>query len=155
MKLIFLDIDGVMVTSRHLVQSSKYFGHEFDPVCIRNLHDILIRTDASIVITSSWREGRTLKQLQSIFKINGINKVIGMTPIIDGANRGREIKEYIKNTQELGMTISMFVIIDDEEEMGDLTTYLIETDFKTGITDNIKEQIIDFLRRFEEADGIS
>ncbi|MFD0698031.1 HAD domain-containing protein [Paenibacillus sp. GCM10027628] len=155
MKLIFLDIDGVMVTSRHMIQSNKYFGHEFDPDCISNLQDILHKTDASIVVSSSWREGRTLKQLQSIFEINGINKVIGMTPIIDGAIRGREVKEYLKNTEESGMKISKFVIIDDEEEMGDLKTFLIETEFKTGITDNIKNQVIDFLSKFEEADGIS
>jgi hypothetical protein len=143
MKLIFLDIDGVMVTSRHLVQSKRYFGQEFDPECIKNLKAILDKTDADIVVSSSWREGRTLKQLQSIFEINGINKVIGMTPIIDGAIRGREIEEYLNNTKELGMGISAFVIIDDEEEMGGLETYLIETEFKTGITDDIKNRVIE------------
>ncbi|NEW06863.1 hypothetical protein GK047_12690 [Paenibacillus sp. SYP-B3998] len=155
MKLIFLDIDGVMVTSRHFVQSNRYFGHEFDPECIKNLKAILDITSANIVVSSSWREGRTLKQLQSIFEINGINKVIGMIPIIDGAIRGREVKEYLNNTKELGMDISAFVIIDDEEEMGELETYLIETEFNTGITDEIKNRVIEFFSKFEETDGIS
>lgn len=95
MKLIFLDIDGVLVTSRHMVQSKKYFGHEFDPECVRNLQEVLEITEAKIVVSSSWREGRTLKQLQSIFEINGIKNVIGMTPIIEGAIRGKEIMEFL------------------------------------------------------------
>ena len=155
MKLIFLDIDGVLVTSRHLIQSNKYFGFEFDPECIKNLLDILEKTEAQIVVSSSWREGRTLKQLQSIFEINGIIKVIGMTPVIDGVIRGREIKEYLHNSNECGMNISKFVIIDDEEEMGDLKNYLIETDFKTGINQEVKDRVINFLSKFGDADGIS
>ncbi|MFD0675603.1 MULTISPECIES: HAD domain-containing protein [unclassified Paenibacillus] len=142
MKVIFLDIDGVMVTSRHLIQSSKYFGYEFDPECIINLREILDRTEAYIVVSSSWREGRTLKQLQSIFEINGLNKVIGMTPIFDGAIRGREIQEYIKISKGTQQEINHFIIIDDEEEMGDLKEYLIETDFQTGITKSIKDEVI-------------
>ncbi len=41
MKLIFLDIDGVLVTSRHMVQSKKYFGHEFDPVKDKVIHSLV------------------------------------------------------------------------------------------------------------------
>lgn len=140
MKIIFLDIDGVMVTSRHLVQSNRYFGHEFDPECVRNLKEILERTTVDIVISSSWRDGRTLNQLQSIFELNGITRIIGMTPIIEGAIRGREIQEYIDTNEK--SEIEQFVILDDEEEMGDLRKYLIETDFRTGLTSQIKDEVI-------------
>jgi hypothetical protein len=34
------------------------------------------------------------------------------------------------------------VIIDDEEEMGDLEPFLIETEFRTGITESIKDKVI-------------
>ncbi|OXM82509.1 HAD domain-containing protein [Paenibacillus rigui] len=142
MKVIFLDIDGVLVTSRHLIQSSKYFGYEFDPECIVNLQEILDRTNAKIVVSSSWREGRTLKQLQSIFEINGLYKVIGMTPIMEGAIRGREIQEYVNSSKGTQDEINQFIIIDDEEEMGDLKQYLVETEFQTGITKSIKDDVI-------------
>lgn len=142
MKVIFLDIDGVMVTTRHLVQSKKYFGHEFDPVCVSNLKEALKSTGALIVVTSSWREGRSLNQLQSIFKLNGIQNVIGMTPIIEGRTRGFEINGYIQNTKCTELEVQQFVILDDEEEMGDLKHFLIETEFQTGITNSIKDEII-------------
>ncbi|KEQ25877.1 HAD domain-containing protein [Paenibacillus tyrfis] len=145
MKIIFLDIDGVLVTSRHMVQSKKYFGHEFDPECVRNLQEILEITKAKIVISSSWREGRTLKQLQSIFEINGIKNVVGMTPIIEGAIRGKEIKEYLNHILNIGLEVGRFVIIDDEEEMGELDDHLVETSFETGITKTLADKAIHFL----------
>lgn len=145
MKIIFLDIDGVMVTSRHMLQSKKYFGHEFDPACVRSLQEILERTEAKIVVSSSWREGRTLKQLQSIFEINGIKNVVGMTPIIEGAIRGKEIKEYLNQILNIGLEVDRFVIIDDEEEMGELNDHLVETSFETGITRAVADKVIHFL----------
>lgn len=140
MKLIFLDIDGVLVTTNSMIPSDKYFGHTFDKTCVQNLIQILNVTGAKIVISSSWREGRSLAQLQSIFKANGIEEcVIGVTPSFnDGTNRGMEIKEYLESCHG----IDCFVIIDDEEKMGDLEPFLVETEFRTGITECIKDEVI-------------
>ncbi|MGF7036579.1 hypothetical protein J2T17_007653 [Paenibacillus mucilaginosus] len=131
-----------MVTSRHLVQSKKYFGHEFAPVCVSSLKEALEQTGAFIVITSSWREGRSLTQLQSIFELNGIHEVIGMTPIFEGRIRGYVVEEYIQNVKGTELEVQQFVILDDEEEMGNLKQFLIETEFQTGITNPIKDEII-------------
>ncbi|GLI08860.1 hypothetical protein YDYSG_48920 [Paenibacillus tyrfis] len=128
-----------------MVQSKKYFGHEFDPACVRSLQEILEKTEAKIVVSSSWREGRTLKQLQSIFEINGIKNVVGMTPIIEGAIRGKEIKEYLNQILNIGLEVDRFVIIDDEEEMGELDDHLVETSFETGITREVADKVIHFL----------
>jgi hypothetical protein len=140
MKLIFLDIDGVLVTSNSLIPSNQYFGHTFDKTCVQNLVEILNATGAKVVISSSWREGRTLAQLQSIFKSNGIEDcVIGLTPSFDnGTIRGTEIKAYLDGCNG----IDCFVIIDDEEKTGDLEPFLIETEFRTGITERIKDEVI-------------
>jgi len=131
-----------LVTTRHLIQSKKYFGHEFDPVCVKYLNEILEITDSKIVVISSWREGRTLKQIQSIFEINGIIKVVGITPLIQDVIRGKEIMEYIFNTNKTDLEVHEFVIIDDEEEMGELTGHLIRTEFATGIDEFVKNEVI-------------
>ena len=131
-----------MVTTRHLIQSKKYFGHEFDPVCVKYLNEILEITDSKIVVISSWREGRTLKQIQSIFEINGIIKVVGITPLIKDVIRGKEIMEYIFNTNKTDLEVHEFVIIDDEEEMGELTGHLIRTEFAIGIDEFVKNEVI-------------
>jgi len=47
MKVIFLDIDGVLTTA-----NKKW---TFDENCVKHLVDIINETDAYIVISSSWR----------------------------------------------------------------------------------------------------
>ncbi|CAH1232557.1 hypothetical protein PAECIP111891_07042 [Paenibacillus allorhizoplanae] len=140
MKIIFLDIDGVLVTTNSLIPSDKYFGNKFDPISVRYLIDILNATDAKIVISSSWREGRTLVQLQSIFKANGIDDcIIGLTPSFNGETiRGKEIKAFLDTCRD----VECFVIIDDEEKMGELEPFFVETDFRTGITEDLKNEVI-------------
>nr|WP_283214788.1 HAD domain-containing protein [Paenibacillus sp. HWE-109] len=97
-------------------------------------------TGAKIIISSSWREGRTLSQLQSIFRANGIEDcVIGVTPSFNNETiRGAGINAYLDDCND----VDSFVIIDDEEKMGDLEPFLVETDFRTGITESVKIEVI-------------
>lgn len=83
-----------------------------------------------------------LLQLQSIFEINGISGVVGMTPVLEDQIRGREIEAYLRTTEGSGMEIENYIILDDEEEMGSLRGWLIETEFQTGITEEIKEEAV-------------
>lgn len=41
-----------------------------------------------------------------------------------------------------GWEVDRFVIIDDEEEMGELDTHLVETSFETGISKTVKDKVI-------------
>lgn len=65
--------------------------------------------------------------------------VVGVTPSFNGETiRGHEIKTYLDACQD----VECFVIIDDEEKMGELDPFLVETDFRTGITESIKNEVI-------------
>jgi len=63
MKVIFLDIDGVLASLDHIRSLSLVkepnpdsYGYSFDPRCVRNLQYILnCVPDARIVISSSWK----------------------------------------------------------------------------------------------------
>ena len=59
MKIIFLDIDGVICTPK---TDFRYL----DIRCVNHLNNIVEDTGAKIVISSSWRYGRTLKGLQNL-----------------------------------------------------------------------------------------
>ncbi len=66
MKIIFLDIDGVL---NHMYWLKKMKGVEgdkkfFDPDCVRRLNTITDKTGAKIVLSSSWRIGKTKEQLK-------------------------------------------------------------------------------------------
>lgn len=142
MKLIFLDIDGVLVTNRSLMAGNEY---RFDKECVKNLLEILTITGAKIVISSSWREDRTLNQLKLLFENNGLgDNIIDITPIHgDHEIRGSEIKAFLDRSD---LKIDKFVIIDDEEEMGELAPYLVETNFKSGIDECVKKQVFEKLK---------
>ena len=58
MKVIFLDIDGVLMTENHLLDlnalgkpMSIKGSHIFDPACVENLTRIINATDAKIVLS--------------------------------------------------------------------------------------------------------
>jgi histidinol phosphatase-like enzyme len=155
MKLLFLDIDGVMNTDFHYVRSDKHPDLEFDPEAIKTLEDVIIETDCKIIISSSWRKSRTVAELKEIFSHYGeiISKVIvgktGNFPRV--CQRQDEIKlylEYYKNDKKI--EVESFVVIDDEVEYDiyDLPNNTVSTksdDGLRGLRYYMKEKIINIL----------
>lgn len=91
MKIIFLDIDGVLnsqdwyIYRRDNVEmdsiNTQYPFYEFDPRSVERLNRIITETEAKIVVSSSWRSGETVESLQKLFNLVGIKgDVIGLTP---------------------------------------------------------------------------
>jgi hypothetical protein len=143
MKLIFLDIDGVL--NNQLWYSSSEFKAkhdkfkdcsrkyhdeaQFDPRCVHQLNEITDKTKAKIVVSSSWRLGREVEELKSLFSDVGIKgEVIGKTPYLSfrtteynySVPRGCEIKAWIEmNKDIIGDKISKinYVILDDDSDM--------------------------------------
>lgn len=86
-KVVFLDIDGVLNNAVHLVHSTKHMCLEWDPNCISNLKRILDTTSAKIVVCSSWRAGQDLESLTSLFELYGLGKyILGFTPFLGWEN---------------------------------------------------------------------
>jgi hypothetical protein len=81
MKIIFLDIDGVLaVMHKERDDYGSFFHEEF----VTNLKSIIDQTDAKIVISSSWRHSG-LKIIQEMWaKRNLPGEVIDSTPGIYG-----------------------------------------------------------------------
>ena len=76
MKLIFLDIDGVLNV---IPQGHDDFGGIFHPEFIENLKHIIEETDAKIVVSSSWRHGG-LQRMLDMWKFRSLpGEVIGVT----------------------------------------------------------------------------
>jgi hypothetical protein len=148
LKLLFLDIDGVLVTCRHRRTLKKNFD-SFDPVCVDYLNIILHKTNPSIIITSTWRYLYSLVELKKHFKTNGINNnfILGITPQLDTKGgaiipRGKEIKSWLeKNTKE-SYKIS---ILDDISDMEQYSPFLVQTDFETGIKEEHMKRVIEML----------
>lgn len=106
MKIIFLDIDGVLVLENSGVPHEEY-AHRFDKECVKTLNEILSETNAEIVLTSDWKKIYDIERLNFIFKWNGVAKSpIDVTK--DFRNRETEITDYVQRKN-----VSDFVILDD------------------------------------------
>jgi hypothetical protein len=121
MKIIFLDIDGVL--NIHSRERDEY-GSLFHKHLEDSLKLIVNNTDAKIVITSTWRFSG-LKSMQEMWKLRNLpGEVIDITPegsqqlesgLFTGVIRGEEIKEWLSHHPE----VISYVIIDDNKDMLD------------------------------------
>ena len=118
MKIIFLDFDGVMDTARYELilrisgrLSVDAYGTIFDPECVWNLRQIIDKTGAKIVVSSSWKDLLSFEELLDMWEKRGLpGEVIGTTPYnLECRNRGDEIDLWLKGCQEE----CQYVILDD------------------------------------------
>src|ERR1700751_244326 len=84
-RVIFLDIDGVLAPIRRWDR----YG-DLEPGCIEVLNEIVARAQADVVVSSTWRYGKTVIELQEILEAAGfIGRVVDKTPVgAPGDDRG-------------------------------------------------------------------
>ena len=118
-RVIFLDIDGVLAPIR---QWDRY--GDLDPACIQVLNEIVAQGGADVVISSTWRHGRTVVELQEILEAAGFTgRVLDKTPTgAPGTGRGDEIGAWLAEH-----AVGGYVIVDDHVDMGELRTHLVLT----------------------------
>lgn len=117
--IIFLDIDGVLVTHREVR------GNTFNSRCVKNINKLCdLYENTKIVVTSMWRLGKSLDQLKELLTSQGItSEVIGKTEdhFGDGSQdmpRGKEILEWLNNNNYTGP----YLVVDDE--IGDILEHI-------------------------------
>lgn len=163
MKVIFLDIDGVLNNVRTANNPRDSFGVDrLDKDCIRRLNKITDTTGAVIVISSTWRKMYLWSFTQGILfnklREEGVTgAIIGITPddrecgyineeYPDGSRgiRGYEIKHWLNKSRQ---DVEAFVILDDDSDMVDLFDHFvhIKDGWKTGILDEHVEKAIEIL----------
>lgn len=154
MKVVFLDIDGVLATD---CTDFRFF----DSSCLRRLKHIVEATDASIVLSSTWRRGRTIENIRGLFSRDGddygcwvanpvefpVHRIIGKTHYFFQENndrkerglswgRGYEIEFWLEQAAECRGDIESYLILDDDS--ADLQTHgehLLRTDSRKGLLD--------------------
>ena len=138
MKIIFLDIDGVLNCEQGFVDGlCKYtigkedMGMDFYPPSKKLLNKLIDETNGKVVISSTWRRGG-LDKMKEIWDYRNMHgEIIGVTPYLRAAPRGVEIEYWLKErnfyhinwSQELQeksikeSNIENYVIIDDDSDM--------------------------------------
>ncbi len=136
MRIIFLDIDGVLNSSAYDRFKSDTDGN-IDKTRLALVKKLVNKTDAKIVLTSSWREHWE--------KDPADRDEIGIEIAADFAEAGLEIFDktpkqgYLERSQEIRMwlaendDVESFVIIDDNiYGWGELSDNFVATSYRIG-----------------------
>lgn len=166
MKLIFLDIDGVMNSFE--THADPNMPHEawnpelmarlglslnIYPIFVERINKITEETGARIVISSSWRIGYLAEWADVVIYLHNCGLkgfIVGRTPWKNMedcfATRGEEINGWFE--QHPNEKIESFIVIDDNT-LGEKYTFkdnFIQTNFQQGIQDIEVEIAIKLLK---------
>mgnify|MGYP006283899961 CR=1 FL=1 len=167
MKVIFLDIDGVLATDKQFYMNTKNFiqkndwakelkvPYPFDQGCVKVLNEILSVTDAVIVLSSDWKTHWSLTELHTIFEKNGVSEYPRYKTNNEEKdwgnlekNRALQIENFIKE-----FNIDSYVIVDDLT-VGDFMTLpnskskFVRTKSNHGLKESgIKNKILKVLNK--------
>lgn len=149
MKIVFLDIDGVLNSNKYL-QSLRYakklsegagfLDRSLDDTAIRMVNYLCGITGARVVISSTWRES---KDCIPTLRRNGLNTYVhGQTPEIHGGSRGEEIQAWLDENKW-----DKYVILDDDTDMLDRQQeYFVRVNRRYGITNKDLVKAIEILK---------
>lgn len=140
MKIIFLDIDGVLNSTRSAVANSDYGSIMYpdtwkalDPIAIKLLQHVCKETGADCVLSSSWRILAKKEDIIAFQEFLGIN-IIDFTPVAREKpfDRGYEIKQWLDSVKG---PVEAFCIIDDDSDMlPEQQDNFVHTDAQIGLT---------------------
>lgn len=147
--LIFLDLDGVMVSGSWAYSpggngesraDSNHLRDKISPQAVAVLNRLVEETGADLVITSTTRRVMRLSAIREEFKAVGITgRVIGATPYLEGKSRGEEIRMFLDHYHK---DVGGFVVLDDDNIGPELSHKLIQTKFWDGLTEMHLDKIL-------------
>lgn len=151
-KILFLDCDGVLNHFRDPNSPKDENGVlALDPKHVVHLNTIIEKTDADIVISSTWREFFRLNRLKQLFTQAGFlfsEKIIGETPVhkrrfSELVHRCDEIHDWLESNHH---TMSTFAIVDDNADAA-IPGHFAQTDGDVGLTAELAEKLITILNQ--------
>lgn len=161
MKILFLDIDGVLNSDA----SDKYFKDlgvpapktfeelkkvsytRFCPVALNNLRSIFKAVpEARVVFHSTWRRYFDLSELKEMFAYHGFKKSLfkDCTLIkLSGGDKVHSINSYLSDNKK----IVKYAVVDDEDlSYGKVEGHFVQTNSTVGLTSANAQAIIDLLK---------
>lgn len=133
MKVVFVDFDGVLnhFPPGEVVLTQAYLDNPLEVALVARLEQLVQRTAARVVISSSWRARMTLDELRRALAARGFTgDVIDTTPRLRTGIRAHEISAWLALHPE----VAAFAILDDEPDAA-LDGRLVRTDPEHGFTD--------------------
>lgn len=171
MKFLFLDIDGVLngdiyMSSAAYLDECKSLGiipegrevmdkaHylHINPAAIKLVNVLVERSEAKVILSSTWRLKYSLDELNSMFEKRGATfQIEGVTPAkMSWRPRGYDVAEFLAHQKQEGIVPEAFVILDDMDEFSKLKDHFIQTCEEEGLT---QEDVVLALKILGVEDG--
>ena len=163
MKIIFLDVDGVLNSDRYM--ASQKFNEEIrgykdmwevinkvphthlDPAAIKLLNTLVEQSGAEVVLSSTWRLRFTLDEMNEMLASRGAKfTIVNKTPPARRfrSYRGEEVRDYLKSLEEQPES---FVILDDIDQFPLLKDNFVRTTERDGLTETHVQKALDILNK--------
>lgn len=111
MKVIFLDVDGVLNSDEYFnsIKDKKIntIENQIDINKVKLLKQAVNTTGAKLVLSSSWRYTKNANNLKALLLNYGM--IVDSTPFLNN-ERGKEIKKWLEEHKN----VEDYVILDDE-----------------------------------------
>jgi hypothetical protein len=140
MKVLFLDIDGVLNHRNSPVVNGVF---TIDESLVPLLKKIIDNTGAQIVLSSTWR-----LLVHNRMKVESVLDKFGMRfvcfTISMKGHRSLEILEWLSRNRQ----VTKFAILDDDRDAGTngLEEYFFKTSWDSGLTEDIADRVIKHLQ---------
>lgn len=138
MKIIFLDIDGVLQSPRYcLAIGETGFLQAFEPAALSMLRALVVQSKAKIVISSSWRHGSSKREFNQLFRVLGFKEIANAIhenwrtdDLPHPAKRGDEISKWL---DEHSYVTNYLILDDDNDMLEEQLPHFVHTDPMNGI----------------------
>lgn len=150
MKVVFLDIDGVLNSRAWFERHGRKRGvGHLEPNACARAQRLCDETGAELVISSTWRLIHKRDAIGDMFRARDLTtRILGMTAALHTA-RGHEIQGWLDASAAIaGLgTIDGMVILDDDADMVHLAPWHVQTHVERGFTDSELRQAVEVLSR--------
>lgn len=148
MKVIFLDIDGVLncATTKRRLRGSPFVDE--DKLLL--LKDLVEKTGAELVLSSTWRLGLLYPDVAAFAVdtdalVDELHKyslsLYDHTPRLSDRQRGYEIAAWLEKNPD----VEKFIILDDDSDMAHLKAHLVQTSWLAGLQSSHVQKAIELL----------
>ena len=132
MRLVFLDFDGAILPFDPSGSGDRGIPSK---EAVDNLNSLLQMSGANVVVSSSWRVGRSLSELNALLRTWGVRaNVVGRTGTDPDDDRCVEILNWIDD-HVLDESKMSFVVVDhDLVDLEPIANRVVSPDPKVGIS---------------------